>query len=551
MIRAFFGRKVGWLGVVLLLCATSAASVYAQADTPPSTLDVIIPDYEVTTEDGMDYVEIPEGDIVAIIGKPMIPYYAVELDYPEGYVVQGVELVERSGLKTDTGLMIPDYTPMEAMPKGEEPGGDDDNGWFPELERDFDWMVDDNPDGSTTLFIAIFPFYYNSKTTEVRFYTDYSLRTDYILSTVEITKLEIDKEVCEPGETVTLDVTVENTGDVKDVLVSIVVKEGDTSEIVDGLPLRKLKGLQGEGSFSTQWDSTGFESGWYRVDIELKDDIGNVLDRGLKYLTLGTAWGVTTRFDAAPAHFDVGDEIDMSLSFENAGSVELSGTCLFRVENDSGEIIREFTHEFAELAPGDSIDFADTWDTSGGEEGSYRIVGIVFYGGQTTSPIMVAVSTNYFPTAAFDYSPESPDIGQDITFDASGSSDADGEIVSFEWDFGDGGIASEVEATHRYSQYGDYEVVLTVADNEGAIDTTWQFVSVAAPMIAGEHPRWDINEDMIVNYLDLAVLGAHYGETTESPLPRYDINCDGWVGLADCNMLVAHYGEEIRLETTE
>ena len=202
----------------------------------------------------------------------------------------------------------------------------------------------------------------------------------------------------------------------------------------------------------------------------------------------------------------------MSLSFENAGSVELSGTCLLRVQNDTGETIKEFTHEFADLPPSDSIDFADTWDTSGGEEGSYRIIGIVFYGGQATSPIMVAVGTNYFPTAAFGYSPESPDMEQDIAFDASGSSDTDGEIVSFEWDFGDGGVASEVEATHRYSQYGDYEVVLTVTDNEGAIDSTSQFVSVAAPMLADEHPRWDINEDAIVNYLDLAVLGAHYGE---------------------------------------
>ena len=71
------------------------------------------------------------------------------------------------------------------------------------------------------------------------------------------------------------------------------------------------------------------------------------------------------------------------------------------------------------------------------------------------------------------------------------------------------------------------------------------------PQITEEHPRWDINEDGTVNYLDLAILGAHYGELTESPYPRYDIDLDGQVRLDDCDILVAHYGEEVRIETTE
>lgn len=551
MIQTSFGRKVGWLVVILMLCLSLATKVYAQSEAPPSTLDVVIPDYEVTTEEGVDYVEIPGGKITTVLEKPMVPYYTVPLSYPKGYVVQGIELVERSGLQTATGLNIPDYIPMIDMPEGEESNGGGNNGWFPQMEKEFDWMVDDNPDGSTTLVIAIFPFYYNSENTDVRFYKNYSFRIDYILSTVEITKLALDKAVYDPGDKVTLNLEIVNTGEVRDVLVSVVVKDEATNDIVDGLPLRKLKGLQGEASFSTQWDSAGFRSGYYRIDIELKDDTGNVLDRGLKYFSLGSAWGMTTRFDVAPQHFDIGDKINMSLSFENAGSIELSGTCLFRVQNDTGETIKEFTHEFAELAPSDSLNFADTWDTSGGEEGSYRILGIVLYDGQTTSPIMVVVSTNYFPVAEFTYSPENPDINQEISFDASDSSDADGEVVSFEWDFGDGGSASGKAVTHRYSQCGEYEVILTVTDNEGAIDTTSRFVSVMVPAVAGEHPRWDINEDGIVNYLDLAILAAHYGETTESPYPRYDINRDGRIGLGDRDMLIAYYGEEVRLEAAE
>jgi len=57
------------------------------------------------------------------------------------------------------------------------------------------------------------------------------------------------------------------------------------------------------------------------------------------------------------------------------------------------------------------------------------------------------------------------------------------------------------------------------------------------------YPRWDINNDGTVNYIDLAILGAHYGETTETPYPRYDINEDGTVNYIDLAILGAHYGE--------
>ena len=57
------------------------------------------------------------------------------------------------------------------------------------------------------------------------------------------------------------------------------------------------------------------------------------------------------------------------------------------------------------------------------------------------------------------------------------------------------------------------------------------------------YPRWDINNDGTVNYIDLAILGAHYGENTETPYPRYDINEDGTVNYIDLAILGAHYGE--------
>lgn len=83
-------------------------------------------------------------------------------------------------------------------------------------------------------------------------------------------------------------------------------------------------------------------------------------------------------------------------------------------------------------------------------------------------------TTNSSPTASFTFS--CADLACD--FDGSGSSDSDGTISSYDWDFGDGAIASGVTVSHTYGSAGDYTVVLTVTDDGGATDSDSQVVSV-------------------------------------------------------------------------
>ncbi len=61
--------------------------------------------------------------------------------------------------------------------------------------------------------------------------------------------------------------------------------------------------------------------------------------------------------------------------------------------------------------------------------------------------------------------------GTEITFDGSGSFDPDGDIDSYNWDFGDGTTDTGVTPTHAYGQDGIYTVTLTVTDNDGATDS--------------------------------------------------------------------------------
>jgi len=75
-----------------------------------------------------------------------------------------------------------------------------------------------------------------------------------------------------------------------------------------------------------------------------------------------------------------------------------------------------------------------------------------------------------------------------VNFDGSGSSDSDGAIESYEWDFGDGSVAGSGETvTHGYTSTGSYEARLTVTDNCGAtaVDTTAVTISGPTPPANG------------------------------------------------------------------
>ncbi len=52
-------------------------------------------------------------------------------------------------------------------------------------------------------------------------------------------------------------------------------------------------------------------------------------------------------------------------------------------------------------------------------------------------------------------------------FNASSSYDRDGEVVSFEWDFGDGATSQGMTVSHAYNESGTYDITLTTTDNEG------------------------------------------------------------------------------------
>ncbi|MHB9019316.1 MAG: lamin tail domain-containing protein [Minisyncoccota bacterium] len=93
--------------------------------------------------------------------------------------------------------------------------------------------------------------------------------------------------------------------------------------------------------------------------------------------------------------------------------------------------------------------------------------------------------SNQAPSAFFVLSTTTPKIAEEIIFDASSSVDLDGNISLYDWNFGDGSLATSTQATttHSYLLAGNYNISLIVYDDLGATSTNSLALSVASSII--------------------------------------------------------------------
>lgn len=100
-----------------------------------------------------------------------------------------------------------------------------------------------------------------------------------------------------------------------------------------------------------------------------------------------------------------------------------------------------------------------------------------------TPPAINPVTSNYIPQANFTTNGTAGVAPFLVSFDASGSSDFDGIISSYDWNFGDGNIGSGELADHTFAVPGTYAVLLTVRDDKGEIGEKSVVITVNTPPI--------------------------------------------------------------------
>jgi PKD repeat protein len=109
---------------------------------------------------------------------------------------------------------------------------------------------------------------------------------------------------------------------------------------------------------------------------------------------------------------------------------------------------------------------------------------------------------NVAPTADFNImSSPKPTVDEDITF-LDQSSDPDGNIKLWFWDFGDGTHSTAQSVTHRYFALGTFIVNLTVTDDggkTGAISKSLTIYDVLPPVTVDDYDGWGHTSDFTIN----------------------------------------------------
>jgi PKD repeat protein len=110
-----------------------------------------------------------------------------------------------------------------------------------------------------------------------------------------------------------------------------------------------------------------------------------------------------------------------------------------------------------------------------GSLGAYTLTASVAAGGTTPPPSNVAPTARFTPASATGVAPVT------VAFNATTSSDSDGSIASYAWNFGNGATGTGATPSHTYTTAGTYTVTLTVTDDAGATGTATGTITVTAP----------------------------------------------------------------------
>ncbi len=197
-------------------------------------------------------------------------------------------------------------------------------------------------------------------------------------------------------------------------------------------------------------------------DGEFVELVVSVDSADISRWTLNDESGTTYKFPSAAAvssgAFVVAARLDTKIALNNSGDT-------VTLKDASGKVVDEV--KFAEAEEG----AAYAWDGSRWQWTTKPTPGVA---NEFLKP-------NHGPEAKFSVSTKRR-AGEAITFDASDSTDVDGDALTYVWDFGDGTKGTGKVAKHVYAQAGAVNAQLTVRDPLGLLDVVTRDLTVRPPL---------------------------------------------------------------------
>ena len=308
--------------------------------------------------------------------------------------------------------------------------------------------------------------------------------------TVSISKVE-----GEAGSTVeasiNLDSDVENVGSIDVTLTYdaglLTAKELVT--IVAGFTVIPNLNVPGKiiiGAFSSDGLGKTIVAGtMFNVKFEVNADVeaGSTSNLTLEEMLLSNDLGEEIAVEVENGEFTVPGVVNIPPTAD-AGVAELTAEVGEEIQfdgsasTDDGEITA-FNWDLGdgEVGEGEQVTHAYA------EAGEYTVTLTVTDDQDETDTVTVKVTVTEVeiipPTAVIAGDAElTAKVGETIEFDGSGSTDEDGTIESYNWDFGDGSSDTEAQTSHVYEGGGEFVVTLTVTDDKGDTGTATVKVTV-------------------------------------------------------------------------
>jgi len=249
------------------------------------------------------------------------------------------------------------------------------------------------------------------------------------------------------------------------------------SQSSDGLKLYVDGALQGQNpqtqaqAYSGYW-KIGGDTTWGSSSSYFKGSIDEVsiYDKALSASTVGDhyALGSAGATNQPPVASFTSKTTDLSAALDASGSTDADGT------------VASYAWDFGDGTSGTGRTPTHAYSTAGTKTVTLTVTddkgATASYSAQV---VVTAPKVNVLPTASFTSTPT--DLSS--AFDATASSDTDGTVASYAWDFGDGSTGTGVKPTHAYAAAGTYTVKLTVTDNDGGSGTSTASVTVTAPHV--------------------------------------------------------------------